>query len=279
MSWIYLLLIFILWGGGNVLVKRGLTHLSAWQSYALDAVCIAFPIWMIYGLLNGGNLFTATPLAVLTGILISIVYGLNYYTFSKGDVSLAGSIISTYPVVTLILAYSFLHERLQPVALLGVIFTIAGVIIISFPRKKIRIGSWVYLAMLTSAGYGITTYMGKLVLNTMSNASYLMMLAVLQVCTVVIWKMLIADSIPVIHWGKMKYSIVGIVLLNIGNVIFYIALENGLASLVVPLSSAYVLLMVALSMVWLKEKVYGHQLIGIGVSVIGVILAGLFSGH
>jgi transporter family protein len=278
MPWIYLICIAVLWGVGNVLVKRGLTHLSAWQSYALDAVFIAFPLWMVYGVINKGNLLTITPLAIVTTILISIFYGFNYISFSQGDVSLTGSIISTYPIITLILAFVFLHERLNTLATLGVVLTILGVVAISVPHKRVHIGSWVYLAVLTSVGYGVTAYMGKLVLNTMNNATYLMLLAITQVLVVVVWKLLIRDTIPRVRWNKYKFSIIGIILLNIGNIAYYIALEQGLASLVVPLSSTYVLLMVLLSVAWLKEKVYGHQLVGIALAVAGVVMAGFFSG-
>lgn len=277
MQWLYLGIIFVLWGVGNVLVKRGLTHLTAWQSYALDAVCIALPIWMVYGVARGGSLLTLTPYAVVTAVLISIIYGFNYISFSRGDVSLTGSIISTYPIITLILAFVFLHEHLNIIATVGVVLTVLGVIAISVPHKKVKIGSWVYLAAFTAFGYGVTSYMGKIVLNTVSNASYLMLLAVSQVLVVVCWKFLTHEKVPVIRWKTYKYSIIGIVLLNIGNIAFYIALEQGLASLVVPLSSTYVLLMVLLSVVWLKEKVYGHQLVGIVMAVLGVVLAGFFS--
>jgi transporter family protein len=277
MTWIYIALIAVFWGVGNVLVKRGLTHLTAWQSYALDAVCIAFPIWMTYGILNSGNLLMVTPLAIITGIFISIIYALNYYTYSRGDVSVAGSIISTYPIVTLILAFIFLRERLSPPATLGSILTIAGVVTISIPHKKISIGSWVYLAIITAIGYGCTAFLGKLVLHSIPNATYMMLLAVSQIIVVMLWKPFIHDPIPRIRWDKFKYSIIGITLLNFGNIAYYVALENGLASLVVPLSSTYVLLMVFLSMVWLKEKVHGHQLVGIAMSVLGVILVGFFS--
>ena len=272
----YLGLIALLWGTGNVLVKRGLTHLSAWQSYALDAVFIAFPIWMIYGVSRGGDLSTVTPFAVATAILTSIFYGFNYITFSLGEVSLTGSVIATYPIVTLILAFFILGERLSVLATLGVILTILGVVALSVPHGKVRLGTWVYLAVFTAVGYGFTSYMAKSSLYSVTNATYLMLLAVCQVIVILVWKLFLRDPIPRLRWDKFKYSIIGIILLNFGNIAFYIALESGLASLVVPLSSTYVLLMVALSVIWLKEKVYGHQMVGVVMAVAGVILAGFF---
>lgn len=276
MQLFYLALIAFLWGTGNVLVKRGLIHLTAWQSFALDAVCIAFPIWMIYGLLAGGNLLTATPLAIGTALLVSVFYAFNYYTFSIGAVSLTGSIISSYPILTLILAYIFLHERLHPLALMGVILTILGVVFISLPHKKVRFGPWVYFAIFTAAGYGVTSYFAKVVLASVNNATYLMLLAITQVLIVSGWKVKNSAPIPRVHWHTFKYSIIGIILLNFGNIAYYIALEQGLASLVVPLSIMYVPVMVIISMVWLKEKLYLQQLVGIAMAVVGVVFAGLF---
>jgi len=50
---------------------------------------------------------------------------------TKGLVSLAMVLGSLYPVVTALLAYLFLHERLHRLQYVGVIFAVAGVSIIS----------------------------------------------------------------------------------------------------------------------------------------------------
>jgi drug/metabolite transporter (DMT)-like permease len=50
---------------------------------------------------------------------------------TKGLVSIAMVLGSLYPIVTALLAFFFLHERLHKVQYVGVVFAVAGVSIIS----------------------------------------------------------------------------------------------------------------------------------------------------
>jgi uncharacterized membrane protein len=50
---------------------------------------------------------------------------------TKGLVSLAVVLGSLFPIVTVLLAFKFLHERLHKVQYLGVVLAISGVVILS----------------------------------------------------------------------------------------------------------------------------------------------------
>jgi drug/metabolite transporter (DMT)-like permease len=50
---------------------------------------------------------------------------------TKGLVSLAVVLGSLYPIVTALLAFRLLHERLHKVQYLGIAFAITGVVVIS----------------------------------------------------------------------------------------------------------------------------------------------------
>ena len=74
-----------------------------------------------------------------SSLLMLIVIGstdfLANYTLglasTKGLVSVAMVLGSLFPVVTTLLAYRFLHERLQRAQYLGVVFAVAGIALIS----------------------------------------------------------------------------------------------------------------------------------------------------
>lgn len=272
-----LTIISLFWGLGNVLVKKGFKSLTPWQTYALDALVIAFPLWIGYGIIAGGDLSKTTFFAWLVAFFLSSIYAVYYHTISIGPIGLTSPIIATYPIFTLILAYLFLHERLTIIASLGIVLTMIGVILISLPAKiKFRLEKWLFLSLLVALGYGVSSYFGKIVLSKIDNATYLMVLAITQVIVVTVWRIFIHDPLPIISKIKKSgYSIFGIILFNIGNIIYYIALEKGLASIVVPLSNTYISLIVILSLVWLHEKITRIQLAGIASIVVGVILVGL----
>jgi len=109
-----------------------------------------------------------------------------------------------------------LQERLGTVAYIGIFLTIIGVLAISFPaNSSFKFGKWVLPSILTVIGYGVGAYLGKLVLNTVNNATYLMMLAIGQIAIVLLWKLFIKDSIPKIRTKGFIYSLIGIILFNI----------------------------------------------------------------
>ncbi len=266
----------ITWSFGNILVKKSFARLSPWQTYAYDAVAIALPLWLIYGYLTGGNLLHITPVAFFSAFIISIVYMLYYYAIYKGPLGLTTPIIATYPVIAVVLSFTLGHEQLGFAATIGIILTIVGIILISLPAKlKIKFEKWVFLSLLVSIGYGITAFTGKIAVSEVGNATYLMILAITQVMVVILWKLIIRDKIPKINFQTLGISGLGILFLNIGNIAYYIALEKGLASVVVPLSNSYIVLLVIMSVIILKEKISKHQLIGIATVIIGVILINL----
>jgi len=71
------------------------------------------------------------PLLIYIGIADFAANLLLGVATTKGLVSLAMVLGSLYPVVTALLAYLFLHERLHRLQYVGVIFAVAGVSIIS----------------------------------------------------------------------------------------------------------------------------------------------------
>ncbi len=271
-----LLIMTITWSIGNILVKKSFARLSPWQTYAYDAIAIALPLWLIYGSLTGGNLLHTTPIAFASAFIISIVYMFYYYAIYKGPLGLTTPIIATYPVIAVILSFTLGGERLGIVATVGITLTIAGIILISIPSKlKIKLEKWFFLSLLVSVGYGITAYTGKIAVGEVGNSTYLMILAITQVMVVILWKLIIRDKIPKINFPTLSVAGLGILLLNIGNIAYYIALEKGLASVVVPLSNSYIVLLVIMSVIVLKEKISRHQLFGIATVIIGVILINL----
>lgn len=271
-----LLIMAITWSLGNILVKKSFTRLTPWQTYAYDAIAIALPLWLIYGSLTGGNLLHTTPIAFASAFIISIVYMFYYYAIYKGPLGLTAPVIATYPVITVILSFIFLGERLGIVATLAIFLTLFGIILISIPsRLKLKLEKWFFLSLLVSVGYGVTAYTGKVAVGEVGNSTYLMILAITQVMVVILWKLIIRDKIPKVNIPTLGMAGIGIMLLNIGNIAYYIALEKGLASIVVPLSESYIVLLVIMSVLILKEKISRHQLIGIATVIIGVILVNL----
>jgi len=77
--------------------------------------------------------FTKRDLPILIGIGGADFFGnlLLGVATTKGLVSLAVVLGSLFPIITALLAFKFLHERLHKLQYLGVFFAISGVAILS----------------------------------------------------------------------------------------------------------------------------------------------------
>jgi drug/metabolite transporter (DMT)-like permease len=81
--------------------------------------------------------WTDSGIIVLLVLLCTFFSNILYYIVLKANNSFeVASIIDAAPFFTLILAVMFLHEHIHATGLLGVIFTIVGVILISMNDHK-----------------------------------------------------------------------------------------------------------------------------------------------
>ena len=79
----------------------------------------------------GGFARNNIPLLIFIGVADFLANFLLGVATTKGLVSIAMVFGSLFPVVTILLAYKFLHERLQKVQYVGIAFAIGGVILIA----------------------------------------------------------------------------------------------------------------------------------------------------
>lgn len=79
----------------------------------------------------GGFAKNNIPLLIFIGVADFLANFLLGVATTKGLVSVAMVFGSLFPVVTILLAYKFLHERLQKVQYVGIAFAIGGVILIA----------------------------------------------------------------------------------------------------------------------------------------------------
>jgi drug/metabolite transporter (DMT)-like permease len=79
----------------------------------------------------GGFVRSNIPLLIFIGVADFLANFLLGVATTKGLVSVAMVFGSLFPIVTILLAYKFLHERLQKVQYVGIAFAISGVILIA----------------------------------------------------------------------------------------------------------------------------------------------------
>jgi transporter family protein len=273
----------LLWSAGGVLVKKGFTAVSPLWNNILNNLLALF-IWLPAALLLSRFRIPLPPWWLLLVILgASLIYQAFYYSLSKGQISLTGTIIAAYPVFTIVLAHLILGERLAAWQYGGLALILAGGVVVALP-ERVQPGagreiSWVLWGLLGACSLGTGDFLSKFSINRIGPYSHLFYLSLLFNLASPLNFLLDREhrSAPRILSRAFLPTSLGIVLHLLGAICFNVAFAYGPASLVSSVSSVYPALVVLLALRFLKERISWRQGLGIGATVAGLVLIGLLS--
>lgn len=266
----------LLWGIGQIFIKKGMSRVSP-LIYNILAVIIDLILWFPLALFMGINfskVLQILPLALLAGV----TYFLYYYVIAKGQVSLTGTILAAYPLTTIILSAIFLGEQTSLIQKLATVLVLLGAVFIAIPSDgRFKLESWVWWAAGGALLIGSGDFLAKLAVNKSDTYTWLFTLGLSYLPIVIVNYFLDKKGrvIPKISLKEFWPSLVGTFMLSAGMIFFYLAFAEGLASLVAPVSSSYVVLTAVLAFIFLKEKISKLQLVGIISTSLGIILLGI----
>ena len=122
----------IFFGGALVCMAIGSQSSALMTMTTMRATTFIFGILLFLRFRNVGGLGKSElPTLIFIGVADFAANLLLGVATTKGLVSIAMVLGSLYPIVTALLAFFFLHERLHKVQYVGVVFAVAGVSIIS----------------------------------------------------------------------------------------------------------------------------------------------------
>lgn len=276
MTWlIFALLAALTWGIGQVLIKKGFEHTTAFFNNVLATVfgCLIFIPFALIGGINW-PLFPKIMLLTLLAGGPTLIY---YYAAEKGEISLTGTLISIYPIFIIMFSFIFLGERitaLQTFAILSIIF---GSFLVSKPKKfTLKPEPWVWWGLIAAITIGFGDFMGKVVMTMSDLYTFIFAFAVSYVVSTVVLYFIDKNGrkFPKLNQKKMVPTLIGTFIMELGVLFFYLGFNTGKASLVAPISSAYVAVTVLIALIFLKEKVTKTQLLGVLFAAAGIILIG-----
>lgn len=278
MNWIvYALITVILWGIGQVFIKKGLSSISSFWSIVVSGTINAL-IYIPFALATGGELII-TPIFFFSILCIALLNMLFFYAIEKGQLAFSGTIFATYPIITIILSSIFLGERLSTFQYMMIALILAGGGVLGYTAKAEKaklglLGSWLFWALLGSIGVGVADFLAKITINNIGVPTYNLFFPLTYGIGIILYFLIDRKgrSLPKkIHPKQFLWSIAGVVLLTVGMLSFNYALDQGNVSLVATVSSSYAAVTVLLARTFLKEKMTKIQLMGIISILTGVI--------
>ncbi|MED3727502.1 DMT family transporter [Priestia filamentosa] len=264
-------------GVNNTLFKWG-------AQQHLNKVCIQlFFYWMSFVLILSftfiaGN-FKFHLLPILTGALIGILNANGNIqmskAFEKGPASITSTIIAMNTVIVVIATSILFPQSIPLTNWIGIFVIIFAAIIIQYQPKKVTMVDykiWILSCCLALISIGTVGVIMKY--GTYEHYSFMEMLVSMYGGGAVYLSFLARKELKksLTHKIEMKIGILVGILSTIGYSCYLFALKEGPSSVVYPIISLNCVVVLIGSLIIFKEKLKRYQLVGIILTLCGVIL-------
>ena len=280
LKWGFLIVLALIWGSSFILIKKGLIGLSAFQLGSLRIIFCA-----LFLLIIGFKSVTQIPLHKWKYVAITAMFGtfIPAYLFAIAQTQINSSVSSILnsltPLNTLILGALVFGLDFKRTQIFGVIVGLVGTMLLIFNGAVNNPGQnywYTILVLIASVCYAtnvnlIKKYLSDMKPLTITTGNFLVML-VPAFCI-----LLFTDFFSVIHFEKVKHSmlfvaLLGIVGTGIANVLFYKLIQ--ISSPVFATSVTYLIPVVAFFWGLLdNEMLTPVQFIGAFIILVGVYLS------
>lgn len=275
-----------------ILAKVGMKQVESNLGTALRTIVVLVFAWLM--VLIKGSVGTITDVSghtllflVLSGLATGASWLCYFKALQLGDVTRVAPIDKSSTVLSMLLAFLLLHEGITPLKIVCMVLIGAGTMLMAVRKKqnvtekttetmtqKTTGMSWTVYAVLSALFASLTSILGKIGIEGIESSlgTAIRTAVVLVMAWVVVF---VTGSISHIREVKGK-NVVFLVLSGITTgmswLCYYRALQEGPASVVVPIDKLSIWITVFFSVVILKEKMSAGSWMGLLLLTSGTLL-------
>ena len=276
----------LFWGLSGVLAKYSTGRLGVARVALLIAIVEGVMYSVAFLVLREPHHITLYEGAVATASCVIGVSGYLCYfeSIMEGQVAIAGTISAAYPVLTVVGAVLLLSESLGSLQIVGVFLIIACVIAISYEPDKTAVNALnrrsLMFACMAFFAWGAWSLSSKVAVDMVGPGNLFGFYVISSLTAPVIYAWFRSIR-PCRHQFSspariMWYLGAASLALNVfGAFAYTYALDTGMASLVVPISSAYPIVTALFAVTVLKERLNAIQALALVGIVAGLIAIGI----
>jgi len=266
-------------GLGYVSLKKSYEEFAPSVAFLFDAV-FGLLIWVPFSLIIGIDFSKLSTVLVYALISAMLSEAFVFYALSKKEISITGTLFSTYPVYTILFSILINHESLSFLQWVFIGLTIAGTLVVTLPKsinRKEWIGNGVLIWPLVAAmAVGFSDSLSKNIINQTSATTFLFALSIAQVPISLGYLYIEKQSLGQFKniFRKLKsyrFAVLGSFLNVICVLFLWLAFQSTYASVASPLTAAYPGIIILLAYLFLKERVELKALVGLLIIIIGII--------
>lgn len=263
-----------------VLAKIGIENVNSTLATALRTVVVlAFSWLMVFVVGSQGGIAQISGTTLLFLILSGLSTGASWLCYFKalqlGDVNMVAPIDKSSTVLTILLAFIFLGEPVSIPQALGVVGIGVGTLLM-IAKKEVEDGkphskAWLVYAFLSAVFASLTSIFGKIgVENVESNlGTAIRTIVVLVMAWVMVFVTGEQKGIRSIGKKSWVFLFLSGITTGLSWLCYYRALQDGPASVVVPIDKLSILVTIVFSWIVLKEKLTPKAAVGLVLILAG----------
>ena len=269
-------------GATSILAKIGVKDVDSHVATAIRTIVVLIFSWlMVFIVGSQGTIADISTRTFIFLILSGLATGASWICYFKalqlGDVNKVVPIDKSSTILTMILAFIFLGENITINMIIGMIGIGIGTYLMIQKKEEsnkiIRGKSWIVYAVLSAVFASLTSILAKVgIENVESNlGTAIRTIVVLIMAWVIVFVTQKQNDVKKID----KRSLIFIILSGIATggswLCYYKALQDVLASKVVPIDKLSILFTVLFAYIFLKEKLSKKSVLGLILIVVGTL--------
>ena len=272
-------------GATAILAKIGVKNTDSDVATALRTLVVLLFSWLMVFVTDSYiSLESVSEKNLLLLVLSGIATGASWLCYFKalqlGDVNKVTPIDKTSTVLTMILAFLFLGETLTITKFIGMVGILTGTMLmiekkeVTDRQKEKGNSLWLIYAVLSAVFASLTSILGKLGMDGIPSnyGTAVRTCVVLVMAWIVVFLQKKQSKVRGIEKKSWIFLVFSGVTTGLSWLCYYRALQEGPASIVVPIDKFSVLITIVFARIFLKEKLTKKAVVGLIVLVVGTLV-------
>ena len=275
-------------GATAILAKIGIKNVDSNLATAIRTIIILVFSWMMVFIVGSFNEISDISSKTLIFLILSgVATGASWLCYFKalqlGDVNKVAPIDKSSTVLTMILAFIILGESISVTKVIGMIGIALGTYMMIMKNNDNKIeedniidinNKWLFYALLSAVFASLTSILGKIGIEGIESnvGTAIRTIVVLIMAWVVVFVTKKQGDIKNIDKKSWIFICLSGITTGLSWLCYYRALQDGEASIVVPIDKLSILVTVIFSYIFLKEKLNKKSFIGLIIMVAGTLI-------
>lgn len=267
----------------SILAKCGIKDTDSTVATAIRTIVVLVFAWiMVFIAGSQDQLVSLDGKTLLFLILSGLATGASWLCYFRalqlGDVNRVVAIDKSSTVLTIVLAFLFLQETINVPKGIGVVLIGLGTWLMLEKKKEqgqvAPMKSWIFYAFGSAVFASLTSILGKVgISNIDSNlGTAIRTIVVLVFAWIMVFVTKKQTTISSIPKNELGFICLSGLATGASWLCYYRALQDGLASVVVPIDKLSIVITIAFSYVVFHEKLSKRSALGLALIVIGTLV-------